>query len=169
MQSQDFLRCGIVPGLDLLPIALRGPAAATLLLATSLQETNLQARVQIGGGPGISFYQLEKDGAIKNVFESPFARPWLQRVCDRLVISFDLDVIAQAVIYNDQLAAVVSRLQYWLSPLSLPDLVSPDAEAQGLLIYSHVWAPHWYISGQPEPGRWHTSWTTAVATTKEKP
>ena len=157
MTAEFLAEAGIRPGLSLLPEKMRGPNAERQQRAKMIQETDLKLRRQMGGGPGIGFAQLEKNEAILNVFTHSYSAFLLPPVCDACAVPYNLDEVARACQDNDVLMSAMTRLEYFLSPLP----VGTD-EASGLLMYSHVWEPQWFVKGQPEPGRWAASWSIAT-------
>ncbi len=119
--------------------------AEVLLLTTALQESGLVHRLQVGG-PARSYWQFEQGGGVRNVVSSSASALKLSAVCQDLNIPFSESVIFEAMAWNDQLAVVMARLNYWLNPLKLPD--AQDVEGSWNY-YVNTWHP-----GKPRKETW---------------
>jgi hypothetical protein len=160
MTPQQYLSTAVAPALALLPPECDTPGARVQLLATAMQESGLTVRIQVPSGAARSFCQMEKNGAVLNVFTNDRSRPVLQAVCKQLDIPCNLDALFEAIAWHDVLAVVVARLQYWLSPLDMPAVGDPAA---ALATYAATWRPAWHLVGQPEPGRWDAAYAAAIS------
>jgi RHS repeat-associated protein len=106
-------------------------AAVTLLLATAAQESGgLQWRTQLGGGPGLGLFQMDKD-TYNDLWDNYLAKKSDLADAIRLVFtpvggSLSFDMIQN----NDAYAAVMARLRYAAGNNDpLPDPTNPAAMA----------------------------------------
>lgn len=135
---------GAVPSVD--------QSTQVLLLATAGQESSWKDRRQVGG-PAHSFWQFERFGGVARVVAHARAGPMVQRIGRALEIPVDADTLFTAMIWNDQLATAMARLNYWIDPAALP---KPGDEQGAWDVYDRVWAP-----GKPDRARWHIRYQEA--------
>jgi hypothetical protein len=103
-------------------ITLWAPAAEELLIATAVHESaGLKYIRQVGGGPALSFYQIEPETAedlIKRYIfgdKSAFGRTL------RIVSQFEPGHMLRPRLLGDMtFATVIARLKYWSIPQPLP-------------------------------------------------
>lgn len=149
----------IIPAaFSLLPMKMRTPDAAVMLLAIGLQESRFEHRRQVGG-PARGFWQFEQ-GGVRAVLEHYAVGVEARKVLDVLQYPLEATVadVYQALEHNDVLAAAFARLLLWASPLRLP--ANPAEADHGYQVYVSSWRP-----GKPKPRTWtgHYGWAwTAV-------
>lgn len=151
-----FARYVIPDALALLPGKMDTPAARAMCISIALQETQLQHRVQMAGGPAKSIYQFEL-GGVCGVMQHPASRDFLRKVLDRLCYSPDIapQVLHEAIEHNDTLATVLARLNLYTYPAPLHDKTDPAGAWQQ---YLHVWRP-----GKPHEETWADNYAQAWA------
>jgi hypothetical protein len=156
MDPKSLLSVGIIPAHAFL--AQRGIPDDRKSRVESLtiagQESGWAYRVQ-NGGPAHSFWQFEKGGGVVGVMNHPASREHLKALCGWLAIPFDADVIYQAMIYNDVLAAGMARLLLLTDPRPMPEI---DDVQGGWDTYQRNWRP-----GAPHPEAWDARYATALA------
>ena len=117
-KSSEFRNSVIKPVLEKMGVA--SVAAEELLLGTAIQESLfLKYRRQIGGGPAVSYFQMEP--ATHNDIWDNFLkyRPeWAAKVTSFLT-SESADKISELE-NNDEYAAAMARIHYMRVPASLP-------------------------------------------------
>lgn len=138
----------IIPAaLSLLPARMSSEGAEAMLLAIALQESEMAARVQGGGGPAHGFWQFESGGGVQGVLTHPLTRPHLLHACDVLCYRPPTRAaVYDAIVDNDVLACCVARLLLWTSPETLATRLEPG---KGWRQYLSLWRP-----GKPGPARW---------------
>lgn len=141
------------PALQLLPYAMRTPAAEAMLLAIALQESKCCHRRQIGG-PARSFWQFEI-GGVRGVLAHKASKAHLANALEVLSypVTDDATVPYVAIEHNDVLAAVCARLLLWTVPIPLP---GRDAPAEAYEQYIRAWKP-----GKPHPETWAAHYRSA--------
>lgn len=147
----ELIKESINPALNLLPPVMNSFPAVVQLCATSIQESRIEHRKQIGG-PAVSFYQFEKIG-IKDVLERPTSRQHAIKACEVFDVAptvNDVYAIFQKT-EGDILASVFARLNYWNERSPLPSLTTPPTtrEAAAWAYYIKVWRP-----GKPHLSSW---------------
>ena len=95
-------------------------SAENLLIGTALAESNLNWLTQVGGGPGLSFLQIEPrsyDDVVKYLH-----RPDNAKLKDRILAACFMEVFPEAkcLTWNIRLAVLIARLIYWRRPEPLP-------------------------------------------------
>ena len=95
-------------------------AAENLLIGTALAESNLSVVSQIGGGPGLSFFQIESDtynDVVRYLFRSDN-----KKLKDRILAACMMEIFPEAkcLVWNIRLAVLIARLIYWRRPEPLP-------------------------------------------------
>lgn len=118
----QFLEHVIRPTLDHLAVAeprLGTEASARLLLGTAIAESNLAALAQHGGGPALSFFQIEPA-----TFHDVYDRYLPARARFKVAV-YDLRVPAltplEQLAGNPFFACAIARIKYWMAPAPLPD------------------------------------------------
>lgn len=146
MNPFTFIHVALTPGFSLLPPEMDTPAARAMVVAIALQESDLEHRRQLGGGPARGFLGFEPVGCL-GVLTHPRTRIEAAAVCRELAVPAQAPVICAAMEWADALAVAFARLYLWSSPLPLP----PDEHSYeiGWALYRHTWRP-----GKPRPERW---------------
>jgi len=152
MTPQHFLTLAIRPALSLLPMRMNSPRAEALILAIALQESKLQHRRQMNGGPARSYLQFERNGVAGVLGHHASARI-AERMCGELDIRPTVEAVYTAIEFHDVLAAIFGRLLLWTLPDSLPERGEEDA---ALHQYLSAWRP-----GRPHPEFWKANYTRA--------
>lgn len=159
----DLLRSVIAdainPALQILPAHMDTPGARVMLLATGLQESDFQHRRQVGGGPGVSWWQFECRGGVVGVFRHVASHQQMRELCHALDVPFDVVPVYEAMATNDVLAAGMARLLLWTDRRALPAL---GDQQTAWAYYKRNWNP-----GKPRPARWPTRYGAALAAVKE--
>ena len=134
---QSFLRDIIEPVLCHLDDEIAfSQAAAKLLLGTALKESQqLRHRRQIGGGPALSYFQMEPN--THNDIWTNFLdfRPDLKNKITELLSSPNANKIYELE-FNDNYAAGMARVHYFRVPQALPGVNN----IQGMATY---WKQHY--------------------------
>jgi hypothetical protein len=152
---QDLLNAVVDPALAYLPYPMDSVQARVLLLAIAGQESGMASRVQKGGGPARSFWQMERE-AVAEVLSCPDTATHAVRICTQHGLAATVDAVYAALLDDDTLGATFARLNLWACPDPLP-----DGEAAAYAYYVNVWRP-----GKPDSSRWgpwYRSAVTAVA------
>lgn len=156
MKPEFFHDYAIVPAMSLLPAKMDSPAARALVLAICLQESDLRHRAQIGG-PARSYAMFElRSGALLDVLNKPSTREPARDLCAALDVEPTASAVYEAMQFNDVLAAGVTRLYLWTSPLPMP--IDLDLAYQ---FYLAVWRP-----GKLSPERWPSRYVAAWSVVK---
>ena len=149
----------LVPTLTsgILPARMDSPMARVMMVAIALQESNLSARRQGGGGPARGFHQFERGsrdnrGGVWGVFNHRATRDIARDACERLHIRPVYDSAHIALEFCDPLDLALSRLLLWTLPQALP-----ETEADGWRQYREAWRP-----GRPRVEAWPANWRRAV-------
>jgi hypothetical protein len=124
--------------------------ARVLLMTIAGQESAWKFRVQ-QGGPAHSYWQFEKGGGVAQLFAVTPTQ--LRKVCEALDISYDIDTVYQAMVYNDVLACSMARLLLWQDPAALPAVGEVDL---AYAYYDRNWRP-----GAKRPQDWPPNYATA--------
>jgi len=152
---RDLLDRFIDPGLVMLErlanVSVTNPARV-LVMAIAGQESEWQARLQIGG-PARSFWQFEKGGGVDGVFR--VTPNQLRAVCQELMIPFDQTEVFEAMAWNDLLATCMARLLLWTDPRPLPAVGDEEGAWN---YYLSIWRP-----GAPHHETWHARYETSLA------
>ena len=95
-------------------------SAENLLIGTALAESNLNWVTQVGGGSGLSFFQIESDtynDVVRYLFRSDN-----KKLKDRILSACFMEVFPEAkcLVWNIRLAVLIARLIYWRRPEPLP-------------------------------------------------
>lgn len=157
MTPELFAEIGISSALGLLPPRMDTPDARALLMAIALQESELKARRQFGGGPARSYFQFEL-GGIEGVLSHQSSGRTARALCVELDIGPTGPAVYQAIEFNDVLACGFARLLLWTLPTKLP---SKTETVEALGQYLAAWRP-----GKPRLGAWPENFTQAWAVTE---
>ena len=124
-------------------------ARRRLLLAIAIQESNLETRVQIGGGPGRSFWQLE--AGVRYLFSNEATSTFARSVCRFFGVSSDTSELAKIMETSagDDLACCLAILMLMADPHPIP-----TGQDDAWKTYLRVWRP-----GKPRPDAWPRSWS----------
>lgn len=137
----------------LLPKVMDTPEARAMLLAIGLQESQFEARRQMGEGPARGFWQFEKGGGVKGVLTHTATRLLAEHVCAELCYLPSVESCYVAIEHNDVLACAFARLLLWTLPGRLPKrFMHPEAWLQ----YKAAWRP-----GRPHEAMWKGNFTHA--------
>lgn len=141
LQAQDLLAGVIRPALELLNEPYDSSEAEVLLVAIALQETKLKDRFQVGGGPAMSFWQIEPPTAYRTVAKWPAGAAVLAN------LELSTNDLMSWLPWSELGACIVARGILWLEPSPLPDVPNPSA---GWQYYAEkCWRP-----GKPHPELW---------------
>lgn len=149
----ELLRSSVIPAaLSVLPVEMRSPEAARLILAIGQQESGYRTRVQVGG-PARGWWQFELAG-IAGVMGHPRSRPYLQPAITALGYRYTPTPFGftQIIEHNDFVACVFARLLLWT--LAGP---IPTTETASWTAYVAAWRP-----GKPRVDDWATSWAVSA-------
>jgi hypothetical protein len=132
-------------------------AAEELLLGTAIQESLfLKYRVQMGGGPAVSYFQMEP--ATHNDIWNNYLkyRSELAAKAIAFLSSPDADKIKELEM-NDQYATAMARIHYMRVPAKLPD--TGDVAAQ-----ANYWKQYYNTSkGKGKPSEYIEKWNHYLA------
>ena len=149
----SFLQTAINPALELLGPKYTSDEARVMLLAIGYQESRFEHRRQIGG-PARGFFQFESGGGLRGVMEHASTEHAARRVATSLVYPFKRDVLFDAIIHNDVLAAAFARLLLWTDPRPLPAMGDTSASWE---FYLRNWRP-----GKPHKSTWAQCYAWAL-------
>jgi len=117
MNRHQFSTAVLKPTLH--KIGLYSHEAERLLIGTAIQESRLKYIVQLGGGPALSYFQIEPD-TIHDINENYLKfRPSLKEKADYFKVE-NISVEEQ-IVWNMALSVVYARLHYRRIPEKLPD------------------------------------------------
>lgn len=160
LRLANIVETAINPGLALLPAKMDTPAARVQLLATGLQESRFEHRVQLPLRPGMppgparGFWQFEKGGGAAGVLRHPASRDLMRSVCAERDCASTPAALWDALSRDDVLAAAAARLLYWTDAAPLPAI----GDAQGAWdYYVRNWRP-----GRPHRNTWDSLYAQAV-------
>lgn len=162
MKPEIVHRCLVAATLAIFPAELNTPKAQAMLLAIGLQESNFEHRQQLVGkarfwwqspeGQAAGYWQNERIG-IRGIMEHHRAGTMLKNICDMLGYPFEVEVIWQAVRYDNILAVVIARFMLWVHPAPLPDAGDVSTAWN---YYLRTWRP-----GKPHRERWPENYRRA--------
>jgi hypothetical protein len=161
MSLLQLIRCFVLPAaFDLLPVKMRDPGAAAMLLAIGLQESRFTARRQALAsgkpGPAVGFWQFEVAGVEAVLDHAETQLPIAQALSDlRYNHTLAPALVHPLLEHNDVVAACFARCLLWASPIPLP---APDDPGGGWDLYRHAWRP-----GRPRRSTWNTFFEEAWA------
>jgi hypothetical protein len=151
----DFRQNTIKPVLEQMGAA--NLAAEELLLGTAIQESLfLKYRVQMGGGPAVSYYQMEP--ATHNDIWNNYLqyRDNLAAKAIAFLSSPDADKIAELET-NDKYATAMARIHSMRVPAKLPNIGDTLAQA-------NYWKPYYNTPlGKGKPSEYIEKWDHYLA------
>lgn len=152
MSLHETTARAINPALQILPPAMDSPEARVMLLAIALQESRLEYRRQLKGGPARGLWQFERGsqasrGGVWGVFLHEASRYWLSQLCAARGITFHPEYIYPVLERDDVLAAGLARLLLFTDPQRLPAV--HDAAGAWDLYARRTWRP-----GRPHRDTW---------------
>lgn len=130
------------------------PEAQLMCVATALQETRLQTRVQTNG-PARGFTQTQEN-SIADVKNNPASKVLFCKWCDILGIPYDPTRIYGRLTSRDDVDAAMFRLRLWCEPKPIPAIGDMTG---AWLAYCDVQRP-----GKPDLSRWEQVYPQALAT-----
>lgn len=151
MQIPDLNALILEPALSLLPEPMASPRARAVLVAIALQESGLDHRRQLAGGPARGWWQFEEIG-VEGVLSHHATVEYAQAVCTLLGYSLVAEDVYVAIEDNDLLAACFARLLLWRHPDPLP-----ETRDDGWHQYITLWRP-----GITRIEKWNDNWYTAM-------
>lgn len=163
----QFLHDRIIPSAySLLPLKMQNDRATAMILATCLQESKAEHRLQIiDSGPtdlyAHGFWQFERNGGVAEVLTNIRTRDHMMQVCDVLRYAPSRTDVWQAITHNDILACCCARLLLWTLPHALP---SPEQTQVAYQQYLRAWKP-----GAPRPDDWPENYRRAWALVLQNP
>lgn len=137
-----LLAFSIPAAYTILPPAMDSRAATAMLLTIALQESRVEYRRQMHGGPARSFYQFELTG-VRGVLSHPASRDVIANAMRLMKYSPDDIAAYVAIEHNDVLATCFARCLLWTLPQDLPTREQPEEAWQQ---YLAAWRP-----GKPHP------------------
>lgn len=153
LDTYSYISKIVIPGANaLLPDRMQSDRADALSFGIGVQESHFLYRRQIGG-PARSFWQFEV-GTIKLVLEHGATREPLISVLKQLNYDFSPSTSFDAIVHNDVLAAVYTRLLLWSDVRPLPELNDVEGMWQ---YYLRTWRP-----GKPRISAWPVSYMKAL-------
>ena len=152
MTLDDVITDIIEPAALLLPGIPDNTAARAMLLSIGQQESRFAFRRQMGDGPARGFFQFERGGGVKALYNFDGTTDLLRSVCKARACPFDIPTIWATLETDDILACCLARLLLWSDPQPLPD----DA-AGGWALYARTWRP-----GQPHPESWDSYYQLSI-------
>jgi hypothetical protein len=146
-----IMQSAVLPAMQLLGKRMDTLEARLMLLAIGLQESRFVHRCQVldggGRGPARGFWQFERGGGVRGVFNHPATRPLLVGLCAAQGCAFNIGEIWTRLETDDILAAGVARLLLWSDPKPLPHV--DDVEGAWELYAERTWKP-----GKPHRETW---------------
>ncbi len=124
--AKQFLSTVIAP--TLAQIGLDSKAAEELLLGTALQESELIHRRQIGGGPGLGYYQMEP-ATHDDIWDNYLKYHKALAAKIEALVAPSKDRLT-ALEMNDRYATAMARVLYLRAPAPLPPAGDIEAMAQ---------------------------------------
>ena len=133
MDALEFLTETVRPVLQ--DMGLYSPTAEKLLLMTACHESmGFRYKVQMGGGPARSYYQIEPETALKDLYDTYFPhRPDRAALLERFTPD---DTPPAEALMNDRYATAAARLIYARRPEALPEFNDDEGLA-------HYWKEFW--------------------------
>lgn len=95
-------------------------SAENLLLGTAIAESSLEVVKQIGGGPALSFFQIEPGtyNDCLRYLSTPRARKMKEVILSALFM--DIFPSPECLTWNIRLSVLIARIKYWMHPDPLP-------------------------------------------------
>jgi len=162
MNTQTYHDLILPAALKFFPANYSSKEARAEILTIGLQESDFVHRQQLIGskahwwlsinGPATGFQQFELVG-VTEVLRNPATRQRALYVCDLFGYPPEPSVIHKALVHNDLLGAVWSRLALWRVREPLAKENNPE---EGWRQYIQIWAP-----GKAKPLKWLACWEEA--------
>ncbi|MDO8908916.1 MAG: hypothetical protein Q7W55_10535 [Pseudohongiella sp.] len=162
MNAQTYHDLVVPAAARFFPASFNSLEARALVIAIGLQESEFKHRRQLVRGfrdwwksvttPAAGFQQFERIG-ISEVLRHNASRKMALTVLEQFGYPEDVDTIHEALVHNDLLCAVWSRLALWRHPDPLP---GEHEMARAWNYYLRIWAP-----GIPHPEKWEACWREA--------
>lgn len=149
---------------QLLPPKWATKEATVAILAAGYQESDFESRQQIvvnkegkltPTGPAVSWWQMEKGGAIRGVLNHDVTKAMARVVCEARGVAPTPDAVWEAMKKDDVLGAAFARMLLYTNPYKLP-AIGKKAEMWDL--YLREWRP-----GKPKPQKWDKSYAFALS------
>ena len=161
----------IAPTCALLPSLPWDDRAAVMLLANTLQESDLAYRVQKGGGPARGLWQMELGGGVHGVMTHPASSKLAGQLLARRGVPKTERSAYLALAGDDLLAFGFARLLLWTDAKPLPDLGDVDGS---FVYYLRLWRPGAYTRGTDAQraeikARYARNYAVALATVQGNP
>lgn len=147
MDLKTAIRDILTPAAELLPARLDSFEARVLLLTIGQQESRFLYRRQMGDGPARGFWQFERGGGVKGIFNHATTRGPLHAICAARDVTFEITSIWATLETDDILAACCARLLLLSDPKPLPAL--HDVAGAWNLYALRTWRP-----GKPHRETW---------------
>lgn len=154
MNPKILLNTVIRPTLLMMGDRFKSPSAEAMLIAIAAQESGLEHRVQMDGGPAHGLWQFEMGGGVAGVMGHKSTKLIAESIATTLLYKFTRNEIYIGIINNDILACSFARLLLWSHPSPLPD---PNDLNSSWQYYTSLWRP-----GKPHIERWPASVKLAV-------
>lgn len=158
MTPEKFLAMIVDPGLSVVA-AIGGPKQSDhvrrLLIATALQESNLEHRYQGSPrqdpGPARGWFQFEAS-CVGRLLRHAASKNLVLAICETCHVVPEQDAIWRALEGHDTLAVAMARFLYWTDARPLP-----TTQADGYNYYDMNWRP-----GVRRPLDWPPHWLAAT-------
>lgn len=145
MTPAEIIQTAYLPAIAI--IGVQDTAKARVqVLAIGLQESRFQFRRQMGNGPAMSFWQMERGGGVRGVLSHATSKARAVTLCAERRVNPDEMSVWLALENDDVLAAGFARLLLLTDPRALPD-VSDVVGAWNC--YERNWRP-----GKPKIATW---------------
>lgn len=161
---RDALLQIIDPALLLLPPSMASDRARVQELTTTMQESGLRARVQVGG-PAHGLWQMERAGGVAGVLSHLATAKLAAALCAVRGVPAVSGAVYDALPNDDLLAAGFARLLIFTDAAPLPALGDPQGAFE---YYLRTWRPGAYARGSQAQrdglrSKWGTNYATAMA------
>ena len=125
--------------------------------AIGWQESKYLTRVQYGGGPAHSYWQMEETGGVHGVmnFKADGGKiaALARSVCHTRGVPFVRHDVWKALATDDVLGAALCRLLMYTDAYPVP-----KTEKEGWSMYLRTWRP-----GRPHPEYWPQAWAFGLS------
>ena len=147
MELSEVIAGMIEPAAKLLPTLPDSPEARVMLLTIGQQESRFLHRRQMGNGPARGFWQFERGGGVKGVYNHRATSGLLHALCISRRCPHTISDVWSRLEFDDVLACGVARLLLWSDPLRLPAI--GDQQGAWNLYANRTWLP-----GKPHRQTW---------------
>lgn len=147
MTPREVRNGPVAEALLLLPAKMTSPQAELMLLAISLQESELKYRRQHGNGPARSLWQAEQGGGMVAGllgFHNQDVQDLARGLCAVRGVPAQPRAVWEAIEHDDVLAAGLARLLLFTDPARLPGLGDEEGAWQ---LYLRTWRPGAFTRG----------------------